>query len=70
MRSTGSRATESGERSVGSSRDNGVPWAHLDIAGFAFTDTEDSETSKGGTGFGIRIFLDTLANFEPPAAAD
>ena len=46
----------------------GIPWAHLDIAGPAFTDSEDSETTKGGTGFGVRMLLDALVNFEPPEA--
>ena len=46
-----------------------IPWAHLDIAGPAFTDSEEGETAKGGTGFGVRMLLDALANFEPPAAA-
>ncbi|MYH72723.1 MAG: leucyl aminopeptidase [Acidimicrobiia bacterium] len=45
--------------------EEGIPWAHLDIAGPAFTDSEDSETSKGGTGFGVRMLLDALVNFEP-----
>ncbi len=47
----------------------GIPWAHLDIAGPAFTDSEDGETTKGGTGFGVRLLLDALVNFEPPAGA-
>lgn len=46
-----------------------IPWAHLDIAGPAFTDAEDGETAKGGTGFGVRLLLDALVNFEPPAVA-
>ncbi len=50
--------------------EEGIPWAHLDIAGPAFTDAEDAETSKGGTGFGVRMLLDALANFEPPSASD
>ena len=49
--------------------EEGIPWAHLDIAGPAFTDSEDGETAKGGTGFGVRMLLDALANFEPPAVA-
>ncbi|MCY3861137.1 MAG: leucyl aminopeptidase [bacterium] len=49
--------------------EEGIPWAHLDIAGPAFTDTEDGETAKGGTGFGVRMLLDALVNFEPPAGA-
>ena len=48
--------------------EEGIPWAHLDIAGPAFTDAEDAETTKGGTGFGVRMLLDALVNFEPPEA--
>ena len=44
-----------------------IPWAHLDIAGPAFTDSEDGETAKGGTGFGVRMLLDALVNFQPPS---
>jgi len=47
----------------------GIPWAHLDIAGPAFTDAEGGETAKGGTGFGVRMLLDALVNFEPPPTA-
>ena len=46
----------------------GIPWVHLDIAGPAFTDAEESEITKGGTGFGVRLLLDVLANFDPPSA--
>ncbi|MCX8028420.1 MAG: leucyl aminopeptidase [Brevinematales bacterium] len=34
------------------------PWAHLDIAGVAYTDKEKFYISKGGTGFGVRLFVD------------
>ncbi len=37
---------------------DGVSWAHLDIAGPAWTDAEDSETRKGGTGFGVRTLVE------------
>ncbi|MGA0559251.1 leucyl aminopeptidase family protein [Larkinella sp. VNQ87] len=36
-------------------------WAHLDIAGTAFADTEFG-TQKNATGFGIRLLLDFLRN--------
>jgi leucyl aminopeptidase len=37
---------------------NGVPWAHLDIAGPAFTEEGDSfYTAKGGTGAGVRLLV-------------
>ena len=34
-----------------------VAWAHIDIAGPAFTDADDAEIVKGGTGFGVRVLL-------------
>ena len=34
-----------------------IPWVHLDIAGPAFTDKENVETRKGGTGFGVRTLV-------------
>jgi leucyl aminopeptidase len=40
-----------------------VPWAHLDIAGPAFAESDTGICSKGGTGFGVRTlikFLSTL----------
>ncbi|MBI4066442.1 leucyl aminopeptidase [Candidatus Gottesmanbacteria bacterium] len=38
----------------------GVPWAHLDIAGPAFAEKDASLTPKGGTGFGVRMILQWL----------
>jgi leucyl aminopeptidase len=46
---------------------DGIPWAHLDIAGPADADEEDPETRKGGTGFGVRTLLELLATFRKPA---
>ncbi len=34
----------------------GFPWAHLDIAGTAYTDREDASRVKGPTGTGVRLF--------------
>jgi len=34
---------------------DGVPWAHLDIAGTAFADKELPHAPRGGTGFGVRL---------------
>ncbi|MFN3232658.1 MAG: leucyl aminopeptidase [Alphaproteobacteria bacterium] len=36
-----------------------TPWAHLDIAGMAWTDSEKPTVPKGGTGYGVRL-LDRL----------
>ncbi len=38
---------------------DGKPWAHLDIAGVAWSEKIANELSKGGVGFGVR----TLANY-------
>jgi leucyl aminopeptidase len=38
---------------------NGVPWAHLDIAGTAWTGKDHAVTPKGATAFGVRL-LDRL----------
>jgi leucyl aminopeptidase len=36
---------------------DGVPWAHLDIAGPAFTDKDLPHAPRGGTGFGVRLLV-------------
>ena len=38
---------------------NKTPWAHLDIAGVAWSSKEQDTVPKGGTGFGVRL-LDRL----------
>jgi leucyl aminopeptidase len=44
---------------------NGLPWAHLDIAGMAWTKKDHPTCPKGGTGYGVRL-LDRLVrdNYE------
>jgi leucyl aminopeptidase len=37
---------------------DGFPWAHLDIAGTAYTDREDPTRVKGPTGMGVRLFTE------------
>ena len=39
--------------------DDGVRWAHLDIAGMAWSDKAGTTYDKGATGFGVRL-LDQL----------
>ncbi|HLZ67251.1 MAG TPA: leucyl aminopeptidase [Aliidongia sp.] len=34
---------------------NGVPWAHLDIAGMAWSKKDTATVPKGATGFGVRL---------------
>ncbi len=38
-----------------------VPWAHLDIAGPAFAESDQTICPKGGTGFGVRTLLRFLS---------
>jgi len=44
----------------------GIPWAHLDIAGPAFADAETVLSTKGGTGYGVRTLLALLKGFRKP----
>lgn len=46
----------------------GLPWAHLDIAGPAFSDTVQETGPKGGTGYGVRTLLSLIENFTKPEA--
>jgi len=38
----------------------GYRWAHLDIAGTAYSDREDATRVKGPTGVGVRLFSEFL----------
>ena len=44
----------------------GIPWAHVDIAGPAWSDDDRGEVVAGGTGFGVRLLLDLIENLEVP----
>lgn len=39
------------------------PWAHLDLGLSALSDSDRGLIVKGGTGFGVRILVDTLSNW-------
>ncbi|MDQ1384505.1 MAG: leucyl aminopeptidase [Actinomycetota bacterium] len=43
-----------------------APWVHLDIAGTARASSEDAETSKGGTGYGVRTLVELASTFRKP----
>lgn len=47
---------------------DGIPWAHLDIAGPAFSDKTEGEIAKGGTGYGVRLLAQLAESFEAPTA--
>ncbi|MDQ1448430.1 MAG: leucyl aminopeptidase [Actinomycetota bacterium] len=44
-----------------------APWAHLDIAGTARSSSDDAETTKGGTGYGVRTLVELASTFSKPA---
>ena len=45
----------------------GIPWAHLDIAGPAFNEGgDDGENPAGGTGFGVRTLIALLRAYKKP----
>ena len=44
----------------------GIPWAHLDIAGPARADKDSAENVEGGTGFGVRTLIQLIQSFESP----
>ena len=41
-----------------------TPWAHLDIAGTAWTTREQPYCVKGATGFGVRLLLELLGDWK------
>ena len=47
----------------------GRPWAHLDIAGSAWSGAEDEELAKGGTGYGVRLLVRWLSTLATAPAA-
>ena len=47
----------------------GFPWAHLDVAGTAYTDREDATRVKGPTGIGVRLFSEFVLNRSGGAGA-
>jgi leucyl aminopeptidase len=45
---------------------DGIPWAHLDIAGPAFTDADDGDVTRGATGYGVRLLTELVSSFNRP----
>ncbi|MET0853927.1 MAG: leucyl aminopeptidase [Microterricola sp.] len=44
---------------------DGLPWAHLDIAGTMQTDADDAWRSQGATGYGARLLTEFAQRFTP-----
>jgi leucyl aminopeptidase len=49
---------------------DGVPWAHVDIAGPADSAEVFGEIVKGGTGFGVRTLVELVTSFSKPKKAE
>jgi leucyl aminopeptidase len=45
---------------------NGAPWVHLDVAGTARASAEDGYNARGGTGYGVRTFIELATTFAKP----
>ncbi|NOK13642.1 leucyl aminopeptidase [Corallococcus exercitus] len=44
---------------------DGLPWAHIDMAGTARAERDNAWRSKGATGYGTRLLIDFLVGFTP-----
>jgi leucyl aminopeptidase len=44
-----------------------VPWAHVDIAGMAWTDSDTPYKPKGATGYGVRLLAEYAAGYTEAA---
>jgi len=44
----------------------GAPWVHLDVAGTARAGADDGYISRGGTGYGVRTFIELAQTFKKP----
>lgn len=60
MKNTGGRTGGVGTSAVFLQEFTDYPWAHLDIAGMALSDSAKGYTGKGGTGFGVRLLVELL----------
>ena len=49
---------------------DGIPWAHLDIAGPSDSSEVDGEIVKGGTGFGVRTLVELVGAFAKPKRSE
>ncbi|MBN1259102.1 MAG: leucyl aminopeptidase, partial [Anaerolineae bacterium] len=43
---------------------DGIPWAHLDIAGHAFAEKDTPYVPKGAVGFGVRLLVEMLRSWD------
>ncbi len=47
----------------------GIPWAHIDIAGVSMESKGKPETPKGASGYGVNLFVELLRHWTPGVLA-
>ena len=45
--------------------ENNTPWAHIDIAGKAWSDKASPTVPAGGTGYGVRLLNQMIDDWQP-----
>ncbi len=64
MKNSGGRMGGVGTSAIFLREFTNYPWAHLDIAGMALTEKGNAYTPKGATGFGVRLLVEFLRNWQ------
>ncbi len=67
VRNTGMYSGEAGTITAAAFLKNFIkktPWAHIDIAGTAYTNEEKELTKKGGTGWGVKLLIKFLEKWQ------
>ena len=64
MKNSGGRSGGVGTSAIFLKEFTDYSWAHLDIAPMALTSKESGYNQAGGTGFGVRLLVDFLRNWE------
>jgi leucyl aminopeptidase len=63
MKNSGGRFGGVGTSAIFLKEFTDYPWAHMDIAGMAMSESDNEYTPAGATGFGVRILVDLLRNW-------
>ena len=67
MKNAGGRMGGVGTSAVFLQEFTAYPWAHLDIAGMALSEKGAAYTPAGATGFGVRLLVEFLRNWDKAA---
>jgi leucyl aminopeptidase len=70
MKNSGGRMGGVGSSAVFLKEFTNYAWAHLDIAGMAYSDVTGTYSPKGATGFGVRLLIEFLNHWQYKMAGD